>query len=139
MRILALAAIGAMSCSAVVAAECGRGSADALEVVSWSAAESTNSFAAGVEVTVEVRNNLPQGVRMWDASVRFYDVLGRSIGSIGVAPDLRIAAGDTAQDGGSYLGSDLDRLLSMDAADVVVLACTRAVVMNDGTAQRFDD
>lgn len=128
-----------MLCGPVAAAECSRGeSGEALVVTGWEVTISQDGAYTSADVKLTVENKLPKGVRLIDASVRFEDALGGSISNVGLTRDVQVATGATFEDSGSYLGTRLERIPAMNRNDVVVFACTKGVVYEDGTKQTFD-
>lgn len=118
-------------------ADCGRGSPDILTLTDWTVEEDTSRTIPGSKVEFTVRNNGAKAVRLVDAGVYFRDILGEQIASIAISRDIQIAPGEAAVDGGSYLGTRLDRIPKMNPADVVAFACTEAVVYEDGSIDEF--
>jgi hypothetical protein len=132
-RIVAALAVFLVS-GAAVAEEpaCRSGSAEVLELVSWSAMARD---VAGARVTLTYKNVSADGIRMIDGATWFRDVLGTSIGGITTAPDLHLAPGETFTEEKNML--DFERLLAAAHADIVAITCVKAYVRTDGTIQRF--
>lgn len=129
-----VAALAVFLVSGAVAAEepaCRSGSADVLQLVSWSAVARD---VAGARVTLTYKNVSEDGIRMIDGATWFRDVLGASIGGITTAPDLHLAAGATFTEEKNML--DFERLLAAAPADIVAITCVKAYVTTEGVIRR---
>lgn len=136
MRLTLAVALAALAVGAVQAEEtCGTGTSTAIELLSWSAQVGPGSFAPTV-VDLELKNNLPKGIRMLDASIFYVDVLGRDVGRYGLDPDTKAAASSDFSQQGVYFSDT--RLIEANPSDIVVTICTRQVVYDDGTVEKFD-
>lgn len=124
-----LAATPAMACNT-----------DFISVQDWQVQNIERSGMSGPYATISYRLNADRSVRMIDASIRFEDALGGSMGTLSVDRDVRLSPGEVATLEGFYPGaSSIARIPNVDPADVQVTTCTRAVVFHDGTVQRFNE
>jgi len=124
-------------CTPVMAQECQDGSNEILTVENWQV-EKVEGILSGIDITVELRSHASKPFRMIDASFTFHDTLDRRISSFTIDPDLKAKPGETVSTVNGYMGREMDRVPSMDRADVVVFACTRAVVYEDGSKEFFE-
>lgn len=112
---------------------CVKGSPDAIAIAEWSAEAAKDAMFSNVSLTLHLRNETGKDIRLIDGSVLFQDALGASLGSVAIERDVLLPAGKIIEQTGSYIGSDLDRLLALSREDVVLWSCTRAAVFTDGT------
>jgi hypothetical protein len=91
----------------------------------------------GVKVDTSFSYNGDRPIRMMDAIVNIEDVLGEYIGTIGPNRDMHLTPGQTFSQTGTYRISLLGRLLTTNAADIVMSVCVRGVVYDDGTVAKF--
>lgn len=106
-----------------------------MSVESWAASSHGDTTFI---LKLDLRSNLPQHTRMIDAQVYFADALGKQIGGINLDRDAPVSVGPFSQE--LHLGTALNiaRLLRINAEDVVVSTCTRAVIYEDGTKETFE-
>lgn len=133
---LVIAGVLALLASQADAAECNTGRSDAILLKSWTPEATKTIIGQSVKVHFVLTNGLSKGFRMADASVFFDDVLGNHIGGYVLEPDMKVGAGADVEISGNYPG--MTRLLEADPADIVVRICTKAVVYEDGSQERFD-
>lgn len=120
------------------AADCGpNGDGTAITVKEWSVEAIAGLIGTEAKVSVTFTNDLTKSFRMIDASIMFEDALGGYISNIGVDRDITLAPGNSTVYTASYGGTGLDRVPQMNRQDVVVYACTKAVIYDDGTKQEF--
>lgn len=130
-RLIFTAAMIAISAPAY-AQNCSGGSAEALSVVEWSVAPGDAFGYPSADISVTLRNEMPDGFRMIDATVRFVDALGESIGAIEMPRTTKAAAGEVFTIDGVYPSRDLATMTEMHPDDVIVTACAKSAVTTDG-------
>lgn len=129
----------------IAAAECHSGSLEPISVVGWSAEPldlPDSMGVGGVALTLTLKNQLAHSLRMVDARAHIDDVLGRRIIRVSLEPDLNIAADSEQIHTRRYVTanlSELERLQGANPNDIVVTACTTAVVTGEGEVIRYDE
>lgn len=117
---------------------CLEGSDRVLSLSHWEASIEEVAAVKFVKVDLTLTNSLTQGVRMIQGAAYFADILGRDIAGAVLDNDLRIdGSGSATQFGAFAIGPTNERLLKVQASDVRTLVCVTAVVLDDGTVQRF--
>lgn len=89
------------------------------------------------EITITYRNIGDKPIKMIDASVWFWDVLGKNIGGVELNRDIKIAVGAEGIEKFRVPSAGFERLTNLDALDVEGLICTEAALFDDGTKQQF--
>lgn len=114
-----------------LAAECGSsGSAGVLKFEAWSAEK--KDFLTGL--TLRYRSEAPAPIKMVDGVIWFTDALGGSLGGFSIERDLHIAPGASYE---QHLRVTEDRFMAASPADIVGIACVKAVLYEDGTRVDF--
>lgn len=111
---------------------------DLLTVEEWGASIEKDDFLEYIRISIELQWMGNQSIRMLDASVRFEDVLGRDIASIGVERDIQIGPMEMISDGGVYSSTGLARLVDINPEDVVIETCVRGYVTADGEVVKVE-
>lgn len=127
-----ITALATLAAFPAMAQSCPSGSSLALAVIDWSVAEADSLGLTSARVAVTLRNNLDVGFRLIDGSVRFSDVLGANHGNIEIDRASNADAGGTFEIGGVYSGRTILKVTEMHRDDVIVTACTNAIVTIDG-------
>ncbi len=139
MQILWQAAFGAALVAAPAGAqECPWGSPEPVQVTEWRSTEPTSQGVAFIYFSY--RNETDKAIRMLDASVRFYDALGKEIGARLLDRDGHLAPRETLKGSivfGPAIGPYFERLLVLDPADVRVFICTTGIVFGDGAVEKY--
>jgi hypothetical protein len=133
MRIAIAVLAAALISGAASASDC-RG--DLIQVTDWKLQKVTG-LISGIDIHVTIKSNFSKPIRMIDGTYTFADALGRRISSFGINPDLNVEPGKTVKFAHGYMGREMDRVLKMNRADVIVTTCVRAVVYQDGTKETF--
>ncbi|MBX8802650.1 hypothetical protein HBA92_18090 [Ochrobactrum sp. MR28] len=117
---------------------CGTASAacndQLIEFVSWSAKPDGD---IATETTVVFRSNASKPIKMIDASAKYTDVLGGSIGSFALDRDVLINPGENYTETKRWVGSSFDRLVNLKPEEVTTSVCVKAVLYRDGTKETF--
>ena len=137
MKKLVLFAVMSVAWGSPAFAGCESGSPSVITVESWSAEAKKMRSTDYVNVSVTIKSGAAKPFRMVDASIEIEDALGRRIGVLSVDPDLVLQPGESIEKNGSYLADSLERLPKMNRDDVIITACTEAVVYQDGSKQSF--
>ena len=127
--------VAAMAVAWPVSAQTGKcrsGSPDIVRLTSWKAA----ATPGGADLTVEYENVSNKAVRMIDATAWFRDALGDSIGGASLKRDQQLQPGAKITETKRYAGA-FERLAVVRPQDVAAVACTSAVLFEDGETRDF--
>ncbi|WP_307145455.1 hypothetical protein [Rhizobium tibeticum] len=132
-----IAVVVSLAALPAAAQDCQEGQKEVIAVESWDIKKVDDPMFSGMDITLKLKSNATKPFRMADASFTFQDGLGRRISSFTIDPDLKAKPGDVVETVNGYQGSEMDRVPKMNRADVVVFACTKALVYEDGTKEEF--
>jgi hypothetical protein len=114
-----------------LASECGNlGNANILRFEGWSAEK--RDFL--IDLTLRYRSEASAPIKMVDGAIWFTDVLGGSLGGFDIERDLHIPPGASYE---QHLRVTEDRFLKASPADIVGIACVKAVLYEDGAKASF--
>lgn len=89
-------------------------------------------------ITTVFRSNAEQPIRMIDASAGYVDALGGDIGSFRLNRDILVEPGGAYEETKRWGPHTFERLLTLRPGEVSTYTCTRSVLYEDGTVERFD-
>lgn len=133
-----VAALAAANFSTATQAKAGC-RADLITVMDWDIRQIEPEPRLRMNMDVTIRLDAEKPIRMIDGSITFADALGRSIGTMGIAPDTNIAPGEESTLSSVWGRHTFERLLDMDPADVMTETCVDGLVYGDGEVAKFTD
>ncbi len=136
MRLRVAGLLLAAMAAPIAAAECDAGIPDLLVASEWTAVPHQMMGNPAAKVAISFTNEGRRSIRMIDASFTISTILGRTIGYPMRGPsDVKMAPGETFSFDVALPGTEI---LDNHPDDIVVTVCTRQVVYDDGTVEKFE-
>jgi hypothetical protein len=120
-----------------MADDCPGRATEILTLTDWSLAISKDGLFDRATLTLTYRNDAAKPIAHVDAYAVFRDRWGGFISTIATRTNPGLAPGAVGSETASYFGTGLDRIPSLDRADIVAGLCVDLVVYEDGTKESF--